>query len=112
MTTLITTGNYTIEAMRGMVAKPEDRAESLRKLAEAGAMRLVAYYVTTGENDFLVISEGGADVGQLMPVMMASAAGGGVTNLKTSMAFTSAEAKAQFAAAGRLAAGFKSAGHG
>jgi uncharacterized protein with GYD domain len=95
---------------RAWLPNPKDLAKSLGALLEAAGMRLIAYYLTMGENDILVISEGDGDQGQLMSVLIAAAAGGGVTNLNTSMAITSAEAKAQFAAAGKLAAGFKSAG--
>jgi uncharacterized protein with GYD domain len=112
MTTFITTARYTAEAVRGMLARPEDRAEALSALLKAGGMRLVSYYVTMGETDVLVISEGDGPAESFMPTLMAAAAGGGVTDLKTVVAVSSAEAKGQFATAAKMAAGFKSVGQG
>ena len=43
-------------------------------------------------------------------VLLAAGSGGGVTDLRTTLAMTSVEAKGAFAAAGDLAPGFKSAG--
>ena len=69
----ITQGRYTRDAVKGMIVKPEDRADAVgRAIAKAG--------------------------------------GGGVTDLRTTVAMTSMEAKGAFAAAGDLAPGFKSAG--
>jgi hypothetical protein len=42
--------------------------------------------------------------------LLAAASGGGVTDLKTTLALTSIEAKGAFAAAGDLTPGFRSAG--
>ena len=43
-------------------------------------------------------------------VLLAAGSGGGVTDLRTTLAMTSIEAKGVFAAAADLAPGFKSAG--
>ena len=43
-------------------------------------------------------------------VLLAAAGSGGVTDLRTTLAMTSVEAKGAFAAASDLAPGFKSAG--
>lgn len=43
-------------------------------------------------------------------VLLSAGAGGGVTDLRTTVAMTSIEAKGAFAAASDLAPGFKSAG--
>jgi hypothetical protein len=43
-------------------------------------------------------------------VLLAAAGGGGVTDLRTTVALTSIEAKSAFAAAADIAPGFKSAG--
>jgi hypothetical protein len=43
-------------------------------------------------------------------VLLTVGSGGGVTDLRTTVALTSVEAKGAFAAAGDLAPGFKSAG--
>ncbi|TDI54474.1 MAG: GYD domain-containing protein, partial [Alphaproteobacteria bacterium] len=58
MTIYITQGRYTDQAIQGFVAKPEDRAAQARKLFKSAGGKMIAYYVTLGEYDFLVISEG------------------------------------------------------
>ena len=107
----ITQGRFTAEALKGMLAKPEDRATAVSALAEKAGGKLLSYYVTFGEYDFLVVAEA-PDSQAAAAVVLAAAAGGGVTGLKTTEAMTSAQAKQCFAKAGQLAAGFKSAGQG
>ncbi|MBV9260728.1 MAG: GYD domain-containing protein [Pseudolabrys sp.] len=105
----ITQGRYTREAIKGMIVKPEDRADAVsRVIAKAGG-RLIGYYVTFGEYDFLTISEIPGDI-QMLATLLAVASGGGVTDLRTTVAMTSTEAAGAFAAASDLAPGFKSAG--
>src|SRR6202158_4233017 len=105
----ITQGRYTRDAVKGMIVKPEDRADSIgRAMAKAGG-RLIGYYVTFGDYDFLTIAEAPSEI-QMAAVLLAAAGGGGVTDLRTTVAMTSVEAKGAFAAAGGLAPGFKSAG--
>ena len=105
----ITQGRYTREAIKGMIVKPEDRADAVsRAMAKAGG-RLIGYYVTFGDYDFLSICEAPDDI-QMMATLLAAASGGGVTDLRTSLAMTSTEATGAFAAAADLAPGFKSAG--
>ena len=71
--------------------------------------RLIAYYMTFGEYDFLSIAEAPNDV-QMAAALLAAGSGGGVTDLKTTLALTSIEAKGAFAAASDLAPSFKSPG--
>ncbi len=105
----ITQGRYTRDAIQGMLIKPEDRAEAVsRALSKAGG-RLIGYYLTFGEYDFLSIAEA-PDNTQMAVVLLAAGSGGGVTDLRTTVAMTSVEAKGVFAAAADLAPGFKSAG--
>jgi uncharacterized protein with GYD domain len=105
----ITQGRYTREAIKGMIVKPEDRADAVARLLSKTGGRLLGYYVTFGEYDFLTIAEVPNDV-QMAAVLLAAGSGGGVTDLRTTVALTSVEAKGAFAAAGDLAPGFKSAG--
>jgi uncharacterized protein with GYD domain len=105
----ITQGRYTREAIKGMLVKPEDRAEAVsRALGKVGG-RLIGYYLTFGEYDFMAIAEA-PDNTQMAVVLLAAGAGGGVSDLRTTVAMTSVEAKGAFAAASDLAPGFKSAG--
>ncbi len=105
----ITQGRYTRDAIKGMIVKPEDRADQVSRLLSKAGGRLIGYYLTFGEYDFLAIAEVASDT-QMAAVLLAAGSSGGVTDLKTTAAMTSVEAKGAFAAAGDLAPGFKSAG--
>jgi uncharacterized protein with GYD domain len=105
----ITQGRYTRDAIKGMIVKPEDRPDAVARLMSKIGGRLLGYYLTFGEYDFLIIVEAPNDV-QMASALLAAGSGGGVTNLRTTVALTSVEAKGAFAAAGDLAPGFKSAG--
>jgi len=71
----ITQGRYTREAVKGMIVKPEDRADAVgRALAKAGG-RLIGYYVTFGDYDFLTIAEAPSEI-QMAAVLLAAAGGG------------------------------------
>ena len=109
MPIFITQGRYTQQAMKGMVAKPEDRADEVRKLFEQSGCRLTSYYMTFGEYDFIIIAEA-PDANAMLSVLAVAASGGGVTDLRTTLAVTTAEAKAAFGAASKSAAQFRSAG--
>jgi uncharacterized protein with GYD domain len=108
MSLFITQGRFTQDAVKGMIAKPEDRAEEIRQLLAKLDGKLLAYYFAFGEYDFLLISEGSTE--GVATSAMVVAAGGGVTDLKTTLAMTSAEMKNVFARAGRIATHFRSAG--
>jgi uncharacterized protein with GYD domain len=109
MPIFITQGRYTQQAMKGMVAKPEDRAEEVRNLFERAGCRLTGYYMTFGEYDFMTIAEA-PDVQSMLGVLLVAGSGGGVTDLKTTLAVTTAEAKQAFGAAGKSVSQFRSAG--
>ncbi len=109
MPVFVTQGRYTHDAIKGMVAKPEDRAEAVSKLCEQAGGKMLSYYVTLGEYDFLVVSEM-PSAKEVSAVVITAAVGGGVTHLRTMQAMTTAEAKDAFAAAGGLAASFRPAG--
>jgi uncharacterized protein with GYD domain len=109
MPIFITQGRYTRDAIKGMITKPEDRADAVSRLFSKAGGRLLNYYVTFGEYDFLLIAEAPSET-QMAAILMAAGSGAGVTNLRTTLAITSVEAKGAFAAAGDLAPGFRSAG--
>ena len=62
MPTYITQGRYTRDALKGMIVKPEDRADQVARLISKVGGRLIGYYVTFGDYDFLAIAEA-RDVG-------------------------------------------------
>jgi len=109
MAQFVITGCYTAAAMKGMIANPSDREAATRPLVEASGGKLLSYYVTTGESDFLMIvdTEDGSDT---LAALIVAGASGTVSGLKTARAYTSAEfLTAQKKAAG-IAAKFKPAG--
>lgn len=109
MTVFITQGRFTQDAVKGMLAKPEDRAESVSQFFAKAGGKMIAYYMTFGEYDFLVVSEGPTlDVAAAASIV--AAAGGGVKDLKTTIGMTSSEMRNTFTRAGSIAAGFRSAG--
>jgi uncharacterized protein with GYD domain len=109
MARYIITGNYTSAAMRGMVAKPSDRGAAVKALVAAGGGKMEQFYATTGDSDFLVITQAD-DIVAMLASLMAAGATGTVSNLKTVQAFTSAEFLAAQKAAGAIASKFKPAG--
>lgn len=109
MPTYVTQGRYSRSAVRGMIVRPEDRADAVSRLFAKAGGRLIGYYMTFGEYDFLVIAEMPNET-MMAATVLAASASGGVTDLKTTLAMTSVEAKGAFAAASDLAPTFKSAG--
>ncbi len=109
MPVYITQGRYTRDAIKGMLIHPEDRALEVSRLLGKVGGRLIGYYVTFGEYDFMVIAEA-PDNAQMAAVLLAAGAGKGVTDLRTTVAMTSIEGKGAFAVASDLAPSFKSAG--
>ena len=105
----ITQGRYTREAVKGMLVHPEDRADAVGRLMAKAGGKLIGYYLTFGEYDFLCIGEF-PDNTQAAAVLLAAASSTGVTGLHTTVAMNSVAAKGAFAAASDLAPGFKSAG--
>ena len=79
-------------------------------LATAAGAKLLGYYVTFGEYDFLVIMEGGRDPTKTIAALMTAASTGGVTDLKTTVAVSSRDAVKAMRAAKKMRKGFKTAG--
>ena len=109
MPTFIITGNYTGQAIKGMISSPSDRAAAVKPLVEAVGGKLVSYYVTTGETDFLMICEGAEGV-DIIPALMVAGASGTVSNMKTVQAYSSSEFVAAQEKASSLSSSFKPAG--
>jgi uncharacterized protein with GYD domain len=53
----ISRGRFTSDAIKGMLAKPENREEAVAKLFKSVGGRLIGWYLTFGHHDFLVIGE-------------------------------------------------------
>ncbi len=109
MATFIVQGRFSTDAIKGLVAKPEDRREAVEKLCAACGGRLKDYYLTTGENDFLIIVE--ADDGAAAVVAgMVVAASGAVSHVTTTRAWTTGEFKKMAERAGEVIGAYKAPG--
>ena len=51
MTIYISRGRFTSDAVKGMVAKPENREEAVSKLCESVGGRLIGWYLTFFPDD-------------------------------------------------------------
>src|ERR1700756_1159001 len=57
MPIFISRSRFTSDAIKGMLAKPENREEDVAKLFQSVGGRLVAWYLTFGHHDWLAIGE-------------------------------------------------------
>ena len=102
-------GRYTANALKGMTTHPEDRSQTVRRLFRTGGGKLISWYLTFGEYDWMVIAEM-PDERAMLSAVIAAAEGGSLTDLKTTIALTADETVQAFQEASRLRASFKSAG--
>jgi uncharacterized protein with GYD domain len=109
MPTFIAQGRFTRDAVRGMTSTPEDRTESVAALLDSLGGRMISWYLTSGEYDWMIVAEAPSqDV--VVAASIVATGGGGVGDIKTSAAWTGPEARAIFEKAQKAASGFKSAG--
>lgn len=93
MVRLITRGCFTHDYVKGLLAKPEDREQAVRRVIEGAGGKLVSLYFTTGDTDFTIISE--APDGETVIAGLLTAMGSGaVAGVTTVRAWTGAEFKA------------------
>jgi uncharacterized protein with GYD domain len=105
----ISRGRFTTDAIKGMMAKPENREEAVSKLFESVGGRLIAWYLTFGPHDWLVIGEF-PDNKAAASAILAAAGGGSLSDIETTIAMTAEDTRATFEAAGTAARAFRSAG--
>ena len=105
----ISRGRFTSDAVKGMVANPENREEAVSKLFESVGGKLIGWYLTFGRHDWLVIGEFPDDKACASAVLPA-AAGGSLSDIETTAAMTAKDAHATFVSAGKAAKAFRSAG--
>jgi uncharacterized protein with GYD domain len=105
----ISRGKFTTDAVKGMLAKPENREEAVANLFKSFGGKLIGWYLTFGHHDWLVIGEF-PDNKAAASAVLAAAAGGSLSDVETTVAMTAAEAAATFGAAGKAARDFRSAG--
>jgi uncharacterized protein with GYD domain len=109
MAIFVTQGRFTREYLKGGLAKPEDRQAAISRLCEQAGGKLLNLYFTMGHHDFLVISEM-PDAQAASVLALVAAAGGGIEDVGTMQAFTTAEAKDLFDRAGKIAGSYKPMG--
>jgi uncharacterized protein with GYD domain len=108
MTRLITRGRFTQDYAKALVGSPEDREPAVRKLVEASGGKLISFYFTTGDSDFMLITEGEPD--STIAALLATAAKGMVCDLTTVRAWTGAEFKAVAGKAAKLSDAYRPPG--
>lgn len=105
----ITQGRYTSDAVKGMVANPENREKAVAEFMEKAGGKLLALYFTFGEYDFLSISEAPSEE-VMASALIAGAASGGISHFRTSVALSAKDAMKAFKSAGALSKSFKPPG--
>jgi uncharacterized protein with GYD domain len=109
MSIYISRGRFTSDAVKGMLAKPENREDAVAKLFRSVDGKLIGWYLTFGHYDWMAIGEF-PDEKAAASAILAAAAGGSLSDIETTVAMTAKEAQATFDAAGRVAKDFRSAG--
>ena len=103
----ISRGRFTADAVKDLMAKPENREQALSKLFKSVGGTLMTF----GPHDWLVIGKFPDDKAAAAAIL-AAAAGGSLSEIETTVAMTAEDAKATFGAAGKAAAAFRKAGRG
>ncbi len=109
MTRLVTRGRFTHDFAKGLLDAPEDHEPAVRKLIEEAGGKLISFYHTTGESDFLLISEAN-DAEAIIAALIAKAAAGVITDVSTARAWTGAEFKAVADRAAKAAKAYRPPG--
>ncbi len=109
MPIFVTQGRFTREYVRGGLAKPEDRQAAIARLCEQAGGRMISLHFTLGQYDFMVLSDMPDAQAAAMLSLVASGAGG-IQDVITTQAFTTAQAKELFERAGKIAGAYKPMG--
>ena len=109
MIRLVTRGRLTENYTKNLLAAPENREPAVRKLIEAAGGKFINFYFTTGDSDFLLISEAN-DAESIIAALMAAAAAGTISDVTTARAWTGAEFKAVAEKASKAASAYRTPG--
>lgn len=109
MVRLVTRGRFTASYAKGLVAAPEDREPAVRKLVEGIGGKLLNFYFTTGETDFLLVAEA-AEAESLIAALLVAEAAGMISDATTSRAWTGAEFKTVANKAAKAAGAYRAPG--
>lgn len=110
MATYIVQGRYSGDAVKAMAGNPDDRREAVAAMLNKSGFTLKDYYVTLGEYDFLIVSEGPAEGADILVPLIVAAASGSVGDLRTTVAFSTADLKDACGKAGSILGSFRPAG--
>src|SRR3954464_9400831 len=99
MPTYLSRGRFTTDAVKGMLARPENREEVVAKLFKSVGGKLIGWYLTFGHHDWMAIGEF-PDAKAAASAILAAAAGGSLSDIETTVAMTAKDAHATFEAAG------------
>ena len=102
-------GRYSRDAIKGLMASTEDRTEVVSKLIQSAGGRLISYYVSFGEYDWMIIVEAPNEKA-VSATIIAAAASGAVTDTKTTILMSGSDARHIFGWAEELAKGYRSPG--
>ncbi len=109
MPVFMSLGRYSESAIKGLLAKPEDRTAAVTKMVEKAGGKLIGFYMLFGEYDWVLIYEAPSGKEAAAAILTAMGAGA-ITDTKTMLAMTGAEAKAAFEASGAAAADYQAPG--
>jgi uncharacterized protein with GYD domain len=110
MVRLVTRGRLSQNYAKGLLAAPEDREPVVRKLIETAGGKMVNFYFTTGDHDFLLITETN-DAENVIAALMAGASAGMISDLTTGRAWTGAEFKGIAEKASKAASSYRGPGN-
>jgi len=106
---LVTRGRVTHDFLKGFISAPEDREPAVRKLIEKAGGKVLNFYFTTGESDFLLISEA-EDPEAIIAALMVASAAGAVSHVSNVRAWTGAEFKSIGERASKAASAYRPPG--
>ena len=109
MIRLVTRGRFSRDFVKAIIDAPEDREPVVRKLIGDAGGKVISYYVTTGDTDFLLISEAN-DAEAVIAALMAASGAGTISHVSTSRAWTAAEFKGIAERAGKAAKEYRPPG--
>ena len=75
MPVYISRGRFTTDAIKDLMAKPENREEALSDLFKSVGGRLIGWYLTFGPHDWIVIGEFPDDKTAASAILAAAAGG-------------------------------------
>jgi uncharacterized protein with GYD domain len=109
MPRFITYASYSHAGVKGLVEKPSDRSAVIKELVEKSGGKLIDLYMTTGQNDVVLITEvpDGTDA---VALGMAVAASGSVSKVETVRAWTASEFKGIAEKASKMTGAYKPPG--